>query len=155
MPANKDAKSEKGSKFVIVQAAFGATVLEKVVLVSFQSGYLFIQTDKTIYTPSSTGKGVDGGWGGPGLEPRCRESQGLTCRRLCLPPPSSPLSGLHRGPQPAAHRPERYHQHPGTSQPGPQICPGRDPGRDKETGETEKETPEKAHLQKPKGRRNT
>uniref|UniRef100_A0A8C0L3Q1 Complement C3 n=1 Tax=Canis lupus dingo TaxID=286419 RepID=A0A8C0L3Q1_CANLU len=54
MPANKDAKSEKGSKFVIVQAAFGATVLEKVVLVSFQSGYLFIQTDKTIYTPSST-----------------------------------------------------------------------------------------------------
>uniref|UniRef100_A0A8C0LBR4 Complement C3 n=1 Tax=Canis lupus dingo TaxID=286419 RepID=A0A8C0LBR4_CANLU len=50
----QDAKSEKGSKFVIVQAAFGATVLEKVVLVSFQSGYLFIQTDKTIYTPSST-----------------------------------------------------------------------------------------------------
>lgn len=40
-----------------VQASFGNTVVEKVVLVSLQSGYLFIQTDKTIYTPGSTGKG--------------------------------------------------------------------------------------------------
>ncbi|KAF7475562.1 Hypothetical predicted protein [Marmota monax] len=29
-------------------------MVEKVVLVSLQSGYLFIQTDKTIYTPGST-----------------------------------------------------------------------------------------------------
>uniref|UniRef100_A0A2K6D5R0 Complement C3 n=1 Tax=Macaca nemestrina TaxID=9545 RepID=A0A2K6D5R0_MACNE len=55
IPANKEFKSEKGhNKFVTVQATFGAQVVEKVVLVSLQSGYLFIQTDKTIYTPGST-----------------------------------------------------------------------------------------------------
>ncbi|XP_006773409.1 PREDICTED: complement C3-like [Myotis davidii] len=55
IPASKELKSQKGNKFVSVQAVFGnAPPLEKVVLVSFQSGYLFIQTDKTIYTPGST-----------------------------------------------------------------------------------------------------
>ncbi|XP_064238080.1 complement C3 [Aotus nancymaae] len=55
IPANKELKSDKGhNKFVTVQAAFGASVVENVVLVSLQSGYLFIQTDKTIYTPGST-----------------------------------------------------------------------------------------------------
>uniref|UniRef100_A0A2K6FFT9 Complement C3 n=1 Tax=Propithecus coquereli TaxID=379532 RepID=A0A2K6FFT9_PROCO len=52
--ATKEFKSEKGRKFVIIRASFGPTVVEKPVLVSLQSGYLFIQTDKTIYTPSST-----------------------------------------------------------------------------------------------------
>ncbi|XP_032108376.1 complement C3 [Sapajus apella] len=55
IPANKELKPDKGqNKFVTVQASFGANVVEKVVLVSLQSGYLFIQTDKTIYTPGST-----------------------------------------------------------------------------------------------------
>lgn len=54
IPASKELRSEKGHKFVSVQAVFGKTVVEKVVLVSLQSGYLFIQTDKTIYTPGST-----------------------------------------------------------------------------------------------------
>uniref|UniRef100_A0A8C9LU54 Complement C3 n=1 Tax=Piliocolobus tephrosceles TaxID=591936 RepID=A0A8C9LU54_9PRIM len=55
IPANKEFKSEKGhNKFVTVQANFGVQVVDKVVLVSLQSGYLFIQTDKTIYTPGST-----------------------------------------------------------------------------------------------------
>ncbi|KAI5223604.1 complement C3 [Manis pentadactyla] len=54
IPASKELRSEKGNKFVTVQAAFGNTQVEKVVLVSLQSGYLFIQTDKTIYTPGST-----------------------------------------------------------------------------------------------------
>ncbi|XP_024424671.2 complement C3 [Desmodus rotundus] len=54
IPANKELRSQKGNKFVIVQAAFGNDPVEKVVLVSLQSGYLFIQTDKTIYTPGST-----------------------------------------------------------------------------------------------------
>ncbi|XP_060040075.1 LOW QUALITY PROTEIN: complement C3-like [Erinaceus europaeus] len=53
IPASKEFKTEKGHKFVIVQANFGGTQVEKVVLVSLQSGYLFIQTDKTIYTPGS------------------------------------------------------------------------------------------------------
>ncbi|KAK2490705.1 hypothetical protein MC885_020364 [Smutsia gigantea] len=54
IPASKELRSEKGRKFVTVQAAFGNTQVEKVILVSLQSGYLFIQTDKTIYTPGST-----------------------------------------------------------------------------------------------------
>ncbi|XP_036419632.1 complement C3-like [Colossoma macropomum] len=41
-------------QYVYLQAHFPSTVLEKVVMVSFQSGYIFIQTDKSIYTPSST-----------------------------------------------------------------------------------------------------
>lgn len=54
IPASKEFRSDKGRKFVTIQATFGATQVEKVVLVSIQSGYLFIQTDKTIYTPGST-----------------------------------------------------------------------------------------------------
>uniref|UniRef100_A0AAY5KKN3 Complement C3/4/5 macroglobulin domain-containing protein n=1 Tax=Esox lucius TaxID=8010 RepID=A0AAY5KKN3_ESOLU len=43
----------KQKQYVVLQAQFPDHVLEKVVLVSFQSGYIFIQTDKTIYTPAS------------------------------------------------------------------------------------------------------
>uniref|UniRef100_A0AAY5K8T8 Complement component c3b, tandem duplicate 2 n=1 Tax=Esox lucius TaxID=8010 RepID=A0AAY5K8T8_ESOLU len=41
-------------QFVVLQARFPVRLLEKTVLVSFQCGYIFIQTDKTIYTPAST-----------------------------------------------------------------------------------------------------
>lgn len=54
IPASKELRSEKRNKFVTVQAQFGNIIVEKLVLVSLQSGYLFIQTDKTIYTPGST-----------------------------------------------------------------------------------------------------
>ncbi|KAG1955856.1 complement C3 [Pimephales promelas] len=41
-------------QYVYLQAQFPTKTLEKVVMVSFQSGYIFVQTDKPIYTPSST-----------------------------------------------------------------------------------------------------
>ncbi|KAJ8246286.1 hypothetical protein GJAV_G00265890 [Gymnothorax javanicus] len=39
---------------VYLEAKFGQREVTKVILVSFQSGYIFVQTDKTIYTPEST-----------------------------------------------------------------------------------------------------
>ncbi|XP_013986740.2 complement C3 isoform X1 [Salmo salar] len=42
-----------GNQYVYLQAEFPGRSLEKVVLVSFQTGYIFVQTDKTIYTPES------------------------------------------------------------------------------------------------------
>ncbi|XP_075896440.1 complement C3-like [Nelusetta ayraudi] len=41
-------------QYVYLQAQFPGMVVEKVVMVSFQAGYIFIQTDKTLYTPEST-----------------------------------------------------------------------------------------------------
>ncbi|XP_067296794.1 complement C3-like [Pseudorasbora parva] len=41
-------------QYVYLQAQFSSHTLEKVVMVSFQSGYIFVQTDKPIYTPAST-----------------------------------------------------------------------------------------------------
>uniref|UniRef100_A0A8C1R1U3 Uncharacterized protein n=1 Tax=Cyprinus carpio TaxID=7962 RepID=A0A8C1R1U3_CYPCA len=40
-------------QYVYLQAQFPSFTLEKVVLLSFQSGYIFVQTDKPIYTPAS------------------------------------------------------------------------------------------------------
>lgn len=40
---------------VYLTAQFPDIELEKLVLVSFQSGYIYIQTDKTLYTPNSKG----------------------------------------------------------------------------------------------------
>uniref|UniRef100_A0A8C0G857 Complement C3 n=1 Tax=Chelonoidis abingdonii TaxID=106734 RepID=A0A8C0G857_CHEAB len=50
----KDIKKD-GKQYVAVQATSPQFNLERVVLVTFHSGYIFIQTDKTIYTPGSTG----------------------------------------------------------------------------------------------------
>ncbi|XP_050960508.1 complement C3-like, partial [Labeo rohita] len=43
-------------QYVYLQAQFPSVTLEKVVMVSFQSGYIFVQTDKPIYTPAGTVK---------------------------------------------------------------------------------------------------
>ncbi|XP_033029305.1 A.superbus venom factor 1-like isoform X1 [Lacerta agilis] len=51
--ANDMKKDSKQNQYVIVVAECPQFTLEKTVLVSFHSGYLFIQTDKTIYTPGS------------------------------------------------------------------------------------------------------
>ncbi|KAK2518477.1 hypothetical protein Q9966_014277 [Columba livia] len=44
----------QGKRFVSVTARVAQVTLEKVLLVSLQSGHIFVQTDKPIYTPSST-----------------------------------------------------------------------------------------------------
>ncbi|KAJ8362945.1 hypothetical protein SKAU_G00117760 [Synaphobranchus kaupii] len=41
-------------QYVYLQAKFPQQTLEKVILVLFQSGYIFVQTDKSIYTPIGT-----------------------------------------------------------------------------------------------------
>ncbi|XP_029383711.1 complement C3-like [Echeneis naucrates] len=53
IPAENFKKDPDVKQYVNLQAQFPDRMLEKVVLVSFQSGYIFIQTDKTIYTPNS------------------------------------------------------------------------------------------------------
>ncbi|XP_068853992.1 A.superbus venom factor 1-like [Aphelocoma coerulescens] len=44
----------QGKQFVAVTARVGTVTLEKVLLVSLQSGHIFVQTDKPIYTPGAT-----------------------------------------------------------------------------------------------------
>ncbi|KAM4749201.1 complement C3 [Rhinophrynus dorsalis] len=52
---SKDLPKDRSTKqFVYVTVKSNACPLEKVVLLSYHSGYIFIQSDKTIYTPGST-----------------------------------------------------------------------------------------------------
>uniref|UniRef100_A0A672HU15 Macroglobulin domain-containing protein n=1 Tax=Salarias fasciatus TaxID=181472 RepID=A0A672HU15_SALFA len=53
VPAAAFSKDPSVKQYVYLQAQFDDQLLEKVVLVSFQSGHIFIQTDKTVYTPDS------------------------------------------------------------------------------------------------------
>ncbi|XP_040272011.1 A.superbus venom factor 1-like [Bufo bufo] len=53
IPSNRLEKYTNRKQFVYVTVKSAACSLEKVVLVNFQSGYIFIQTDKPIYTPES------------------------------------------------------------------------------------------------------
>ncbi|XP_073327884.1 complement C3-like isoform X4 [Pagrus major] len=54
IPVGDFSKDPNIKQYVYLQAQFPDRLLEKVVLASFQSGYIFIQTDKTLYTPEST-----------------------------------------------------------------------------------------------------
>ncbi|XP_077381637.1 complement C3-like [Festucalex cinctus] len=54
IPAKDFSTDPTVKQYVYLQAQFPDRLLEKVVLVSFQSGYIFIQTDKNLYTPDST-----------------------------------------------------------------------------------------------------
>ncbi|TSK18105.1 Complement C3 [Bagarius yarrelli] len=54
IPESKDFSDDPLEKqYVYLQAEFPSKTLEKVVLLSFQSGYIFVQTDKSIYTPGT------------------------------------------------------------------------------------------------------
>ncbi|XP_037830566.1 complement C3 [Kryptolebias marmoratus] len=53
IPVGDFSRDPTVKQYVYLQAKFPDQELEKVVLVSFQSGYIFIQTDKTLYTPNS------------------------------------------------------------------------------------------------------
>ncbi|KAK2815854.1 hypothetical protein Q5P01_026321 [Channa striata] len=53
IPVGDFSRDPSRKQYVYLQAQFPDRLLEKVVLVSFQSGYIFIQTDKTLYTPNS------------------------------------------------------------------------------------------------------
>ncbi|XP_023815208.1 complement C3 isoform X1 [Oryzias latipes] len=53
IPPGDFSKDPTAKQYVYLEAAFPDRTLEKVVMVSFQSGYIFIQTDKTLYTPNS------------------------------------------------------------------------------------------------------
>ncbi|KAF6739079.1 Complement C3 [Oryzias melastigma] len=53
IPPEEFSKDPTVKQFVYLEAVFPGRTLEKVVMVSFQSGYIFIQTDKTLYTPNS------------------------------------------------------------------------------------------------------
>lgn len=56
IPAGDFSNDPNMKQFVYLQARFPDAELEQLVLVSFQSAYIYIQTDKTLYTPSSTGE---------------------------------------------------------------------------------------------------
>uniref|UniRef100_A0A8C5NDE5 Complement C3-like n=1 Tax=Gouania willdenowi TaxID=441366 RepID=A0A8C5NDE5_GOUWI len=55
LPPNSFNPDPKVKQYVYLKAQFDDRLLQKVVLVTFQSGYIFIQTDKPLYTPDSTG----------------------------------------------------------------------------------------------------
>ncbi|KAJ8263847.1 hypothetical protein GJAV_G00142010 [Gymnothorax javanicus] len=55
------------NQYVYLKADFGAYVAEVVVMVSFHSGYIFIQTDKPLYNPGDAGEPWGLGWGLEGL----------------------------------------------------------------------------------------
>ncbi|XP_053572078.1 A.superbus venom factor 1-like [Bombina bombina] len=53
VPSRELLKDPKNKQYVYITVRSSACQLEKVVLLSFHSGYIFVQTDKTIYTPGS------------------------------------------------------------------------------------------------------
>ncbi|XP_060949286.1 complement C3-like [Limanda limanda] len=102
IPAGDFSKDPNVKQYVYLQAQFPDRLLEKVVLVSFQSGYIFIQTDKTLYIPNSKVHfrmfGVT-----PGMEPVERDKTSIaiefvTPEGIVLPlDPVSLKSGIHSG----------------------------------------------------------
>lgn len=55
IPGVDFSKDPNVNQYVYLKAQFPDADLEKLVLVTFQSGYIYIQTDKTLYIPNSKG----------------------------------------------------------------------------------------------------
>uniref|UniRef100_A0A6I8RQ39 Complement C3 n=1 Tax=Xenopus tropicalis TaxID=8364 RepID=A0A6I8RQ39_XENTR len=53
IPSDQLPKETRNNQFVYVSVSSGSCTLEKAVMLQYSSGYIFIQTDKTIYTPGS------------------------------------------------------------------------------------------------------
>ncbi|OCT59412.1 hypothetical protein XELAEV_18000834mg [Xenopus laevis] len=53
IPSDQLPKDTRNNQFVYVVVSSGSCTLEKVVMLQYSSGYIFIQTDKTIYTPGT------------------------------------------------------------------------------------------------------
>uniref|UniRef100_A0A3B3UK97 Complement C3-like n=1 Tax=Poecilia latipinna TaxID=48699 RepID=A0A3B3UK97_9TELE len=66
IPADDFIRSPNLKHYVYLQAQFPDAKLEKVVLLSLHAGYIFIQTDKALYTPNSKGES-DSATNTPGL----------------------------------------------------------------------------------------
>uniref|UniRef100_A0A672QEP5 Complement C3-like n=1 Tax=Sinocyclocheilus grahami TaxID=75366 RepID=A0A672QEP5_SINGR len=78
-------------QYVHLQAQFPSVTLEKVVMLSFQSGYIFVQTDKPIYTPASTGKKlIRAQHQMPLLNETIFLQQGIRSGKYAVPQPASP-----------------------------------------------------------------
>ncbi|XP_055520097.1 complement C3-like [Leucoraja erinacea] len=54
IPADLLPKRSRGNEYVYLEATSASFTLQTVILVSHQSGHIFIQTDKPIYTPTQT-----------------------------------------------------------------------------------------------------
>ncbi|KTF81588.1 hypothetical protein cypCar_00030778 [Cyprinus carpio] len=96
-------------QYVYLQAQFPSFTLEKVVMLSFQSGYIFVQTDKPIYTPASTVQyrifSLTSGlkpFEHAGISVEIMDPQGITTMRETIFPQQGIRSGKYAVPQPAS-----------------------------------------------------
>ncbi|KAJ8246284.1 hypothetical protein GJAV_G00265870 [Gymnothorax javanicus] len=95
-------------QYIYLQAKFPQQELEKIILVSFQSGYIFLQTDKSIYTPEETVRYRIFALN-PGLKPVANgvsltvmSPEGITVQRDVVHPDSGIKSGHYKLPEVAS-----------------------------------------------------
>ena len=106
IPENLVYPPKPGTQYVIIEATWAPTSvsssMEKLVLVAPHAGYIFIQTDKTIYTPEQSGTAPPRGtWPGAGAD-----SHPVSPCGPQVPPPK--VSFCPRLPSPIAQDPGDY-----------------------------------------------
>ncbi|XP_043094011.1 complement component c3a, duplicate 6 [Puntigrus tetrazona] len=111
IPSDRDYFSDDPleKQYLYLQAQFPSTTLEKVVMLSFQSGYILVQTDKPIYTPSSTVQyrifSLTSGlkpFEHAGISVEIMDPQGITTVRETIFTQQGIRSGKYTIPQPAS-----------------------------------------------------